>query len=80
MPRALLVKTGLLISSVSTIALGMAFWLLPDEGAGGIGFDARDRAAGVGLIVCGALFAVMALLVKRPGAGGPSDGEPPARR
>ncbi|MHC5020447.1 MAG: hypothetical protein ACYTGX_10105 [Planctomycetota bacterium] len=64
MPRALLVKTGLLLSSVSTIAVGLAFWLLPKQGAGGIGFDSGDRVAGAGLIACGVLFAVMALLVR----------------
>ncbi len=75
MPRALLLKGGLLLSSVSTIALGLAFWLLPDSGAGGIGFDAGDRTAGVGLIACGVLFAVMALLVR---SGGHRTPEPPA--
>ena len=49
--------------------------VLPDEGTGGIGFDSADRAAGVGLILCGALFAVMALLVR---SGRDRSPEPPA--
>jgi hypothetical protein len=75
MSRALLIKGGLLLSSVSTIAVGLAFWLLPDQGSGGVGFDSADRAAGVGLILCGALFAVMALLVR---SGRDGSTEPPA--
>ena len=77
MPRALLVKIGLLLSSVSTIALGLAFWLLPNEAAGGIGFDAGDRAAGVGLIACGVLFAIMSLLVRTNRDPSPPAADPP---
>ena len=64
MRRALLIKAGLLVSSVSTISLGLALWLLPWKRADGVGFDAGDRFAGVGLIACGVVFAIFALLVR----------------
>lgn len=78
MSRALLVKGGLLLSSVSTIAIGLAFWLLPAKGTGGPGFDSGDRAAGVGLIICGVLFAVMALLVRSGSDTAPPLSDPSA--
>lgn len=68
MSRAVVTKGALVLLACCCIALGAAMWLLPQKGNGGVGFTAGDLVAGVGLILCGLIFAGFALLV-RPGGG-----------
>ena len=75
--RALVLKVGLLLSSAGTTALGVALLVLQHESEGGW-LTTGDRVAGVGLIVCGVVFAFFALHVRRDGAGAPASEPPPA--
>ena len=64
MSRAVVTKVGLVVLACSCIALGVALWFLPQQGEGTVGFDSGDRVAGVGIILCGLIFAGFALLVR----------------